>query len=197
MYPINRFQKVFPQFCVVNQVFSKEEVEKIIDLEDLEKFQKGHVGSGPGRESEFNKKSRDSSVMWLTPSESSDWLYRKMASLIPQVNYDFFMQDVEAFSFFQYTLYRKDEFYDWHIDAEDAYNSIVRKMSVVVLLSDPNSYEGGEFEIIVGGQVDEPQILKPKSGDVILFNSWFPHRVRPVTDGVRKSLVTWVSGKWH
>lgn len=197
MYPITRFHKIFPQYCVVNQVFNKEEVEKIIDLEDLEKFQRGQVGSGQVGGSELNKTARDSTIMWLPPNDSSDWLYRKMAGLIPQVNYDFFNQDIEAFSFFQYTVYRKDEFYNWHVDAEDGYSTLTRKMSAVVLLSDPRSYDGGEFEIVVGGNVTNPEVMKPNAGDVIFFNSWFPHRVRPISDGVRKSLVTWISGKWH
>jgi PKHD-type hydroxylase len=197
MYPISKFRRVFPQFCIISDVFSNEEIDMIVDLEDLQKFQKGQVGSGKDGASEVNIKSRDSSVMWITPDQSSDWIYHRIADLIPKVNYDFFMQDIEAFTFFQYTVYRKGEYYDWHIDAEDVYNTLTRKMSIVVSLTDPNSYDGGEFEIIIGGNVNAPTVLKPKKGDVIIFNSWMPHRVRPVVDGVRKSLVTWISGKWH
>jgi PKHD-type hydroxylase len=33
-----------------------------------------------------------------------------------------------------------------------------------------------------------------KKGSVLLFPSWILHRVTPVTKGVRKSIVVWVTG---
>jgi predicted 2-oxoglutarate/Fe(II)-dependent dioxygenase YbiX len=47
----------------------------------------------------------------------------------------------------------------------------------------------------MNGRVDEPFVAKAEIGDVIFFDSRMPHRVRPVTSGVRKSLVCWIMGK--
>jgi len=113
------------------------------------------------------------------------------------VNYDHFMYDIDGFESFQYTVYKsKDkQHYDWHIDAGNISSPFERKISATIILTPPEKYEGGEFEIVVDGQVEAPQLLKPEAGDVIFFDSRMPHRVRPVTSGTRKSLVCWVMGK--
>jgi len=194
-YPVQRYVRVLNKFCVATQAFSKEEVEKILDLEDLQKFHKGEVGSGSG--GQVNKKARDSDVMWLLHDRNSDWLYQKFSHLISMVNYDHFMYDIEAFENFQYTVYRsKDkQHYDWHIDANNMSSQHERKISASLILTEPNKYEGGEFECVVNGMINEPYVAKPQAGDVIFFDSRMPHRVKPVTSGVRKSLVCWVMGK--
>lgn len=192
-------QKIFkplPQFCVVNKVFDEDEVNKIIDLEDLQKFQKGFVGtSSAGRiDSEY----RDSEIMWIQHDESADWLFQKFGHLVSCVNTDHFMYEINHFDAFQYTVYDKNGHYDWHIDMSTESYNFERKISASILLSDPDEYEGGEFNIIPNGMVDNPIVIKPNKGDVIFFASWMPHKVSPVTSGVRKSLVCWVMGerKW-
>lgn len=194
-YPVQRYARVLNRFCVATKAFTKEEVEKILDLEDLQKFQKGAVGGGG--KGQVTKKTRDSDVMWVMHDQNSDWLYQKFANLISAVNYDHFMYDIDGFENFQYTVYKsKDkQHYDWHIDAGNTSSSFERKISATLVLTDPNKYEGGEFECVMHGRVDEPFVAKPEIGDVIFFDSRMPHRVRPVTGGVRKSLVCWVMGK--
>ena len=197
MFGINRYQKILNYFCVVNDVFSAEEVEKIIGLEDLQKFQKGAIGvSGRG---DVNTEKRDSEIMWVDANPNSMWFYEKFSNLIGHVNQDHFMYDVEGFEPFQYTLYRGNEnenhHYDWHCDYANQYLNFERKISASIMLTDPQEYEGGEFEIVLNGQVNNPLSLKPKKGDVIFFASWMPHRVTPVKSGIRKSVVCWISGK--
>jgi PKHD-type hydroxylase len=66
-----------------------------------------------------------------------------------------------------------------------------RKLSCVVQLSDPSDYEGGELQMNSGAQI----ISVPREkGLVTFFSSFVLHRVTPVTKGVRKSLVAWISG---
>ena len=43
-----KYNRHLPQFKVIEKYFSEEEVEKIIDLEDLQKFTEGKVGSNKG-----------------------------------------------------------------------------------------------------------------------------------------------------
>lgn len=194
MFRVSKFNRNFPKFCVVNDVFSSEEVDKIIELEDLIQFTKGAVGNGTG-EGTLNEKARACDIQWIAPDNNSHWLFQKFSDLVSHVNYDNFMCDIEFFENFQYTVYKENEFYDWHVDAFSHYYSHTRKISATVILTDPNDHEGGEFEIIPHGEVHSPVVLKPKKGDVIFFSSLMPHRVRPVTKGIRKSLVTWVLGK--
>ena len=195
-YPVQRYARVLNRFCVATKAFTKEEVEKILALEELQKFQKGAVGGATGK-GQVNKKNRDSDVMWVMHEQNSDWLYQKFSSLVSAVNYDHFMYDIEGFENFQYTVYRsKDkQHYDWHIDAGNISSPFERKISASLILTDPSKYEGGEFECVMNGRVDEPFVAKGEIGDVIFFDSGMPHRVRPVTSGVRKSLVCWIMGK--
>ena len=195
-YPVQRYARVLNRFCVATKAFTKDEIEKILDLEDLQKFQKGAVGAGTGK-GQVNKKTRDSEVMWIMHDQTSDWLYQKFSSLVSVVNYDHFMYDVDGFENFQYTVYKsKDkQHYDWHVDASNLSTPFERKISATIVLTDPSKYEGGEFECVLNGRVDEPFLAKPELGDVIFFDSKMPHRVRPVTSGIRKSLVAWVMGK--
>lgn len=81
------------------------------------------------------------------------------------------------------------------MDMGNMSNNYERKISASIMLTDPKKYEGGEFELITNGNIEEPFVVKPNKGDVIFFASWMPHRVRPVTSGVRKSLVCWVMGE--
>lgn len=195
-YPVQRYARVLNRFCVATKAFTKDEIEKILDLEDLQKFQKGAVGAGAGK-GQVNKKTRDSEVMWIMHDQTSDWLYQKFSSLVSAVNYDHFMYDVDGFENFQYTVYKsKDkQHYDWHVDASNLSTPFERKISATIVLTDPSKYEGGEFECVLNGRVDEPFLAKPELGDVLFFDSKMPHRVRPVTSGIRKSLVAWVMGK--
>ena len=58
-------------------------------------------------------------------------------------------------------------------------------LSIICLLND--DYEGGELVFF------EDKILTPSQGDVIIFpsNFLFPHEVKPITKGIRYSVVSW------
>jgi len=195
-YPVQRYVRTLDKFCIATKAFSEEEVANILDLEDLQKFQKGGVGGGPAS-SKVNKKTRDSDVMWIIHDQNSNWLFSKFAQIVSAINYDHFMYDIDGFESFQYTVYKsKDkQHYDWHIDAGNVSSQYERKISASIILTDPKKYEGGELEVVLNGRVDEPQVLKSEIGDIIFFDSRMPHRVRPITSGVRKSVVCWVMGK--
>jgi len=80
--------------------------------------------------------------------------------------------------------------YDWHIDAGAPMNGLQRKLSFVMLLSDPSEFEGGELQF---RGMEDWKIL-PKQGSIVVFPSFIEHRVTPVTKGVRYSAVSWVHG---
>ena len=101
----------------------------------------------------------------------------------------------------QLTHYFEHDFYDWHVDTlpkpminnDVSYN---RKISATVWLNDPEEYEGGEFDIEIKGPREDIRYdtLKLPKGSIVIFPSDRWHRVRPVTSGVRKSLVLWFQG---
>jgi PKHD-type hydroxylase len=149
------------------------------------------------------KKIRNSNIAWL----DYKWIYKEIHPYIHTANKNSgwnFQWDYSESC--QFTKYSKKQFYDWHQDTwEEPYNlpnepqkhGKIRKLSVSVLLSDPNSYEGGELEFHSGNIKDNKTLicdeLKEK-GSIVVFPSFIWHRVKPVTKGTRYSLVIWNLG---
>lgn len=190
---VKKFPKPFPAFCILKNAFSSEEIEKILDLEDLQNFAKGSVGT----EHSVDTNIRDSQISWVVQDNNSDWLFQKFAFYVSQVNYDHFMYDIDGFDTFQFTKYSTEEHYDWHIDLMmgSPYFEWERKISASIMLTDPSDYGGGEIEIVAQGNFNGSVKEKPNKGDIVFFASWMPHKVHPVTSGIRKTLVAWIMGK--
>lgn len=74
----------------------------------------------------------------------------------------------------------------------------VRKLSVTINLSLENSYEGGLLKFDFGEHANRQfhlcEEIKPR-GSMIVFPSYTPHCVTPVTKGTRYSLVLWCLGR--
>jgi len=105
--------------------------------------------------------------------------------------------ELDAIESIQYGEYNEEQYYDWHIDQHKTVygDGRVRKCSFSVFLND--DYEGGEFDLEIGSPKQENRLrtfAKLPENQMIFFQSDFWHQVRPVTKGVRKSLVGWVLG---
>jgi PKHD-type hydroxylase len=152
------------------------------------------------------KKKRDSNIAWL----SDMWIYKEIQPYIHQANklagWNFEWSHSESC---QFTKYKLNQFYDWHRDSwdkpYDTPNDLnthgkIRKLSVTCSLSDPKDYKGGELEF--NFRENDPdkkeEIRKCKEilprGSIVVFPSHVWHRVKPVTEGTRYSLVIWNIG---
>jgi hypothetical protein len=82
--------------------------------------------------------------------------------------------------------YEKGTEYKQHFDCGGDHKN--RVLSMVAFLND--DFEGGQLEFPTLGIT-----YKPSAGDVVFFPSCysFPHIVHPVKEGVRYSIVTWLS----
>lgn len=74
----------------------------------------------------------------------------------------------------------------------------VRKLSLTINLNKPEDYEGGELQFDFGPHAENERFqvcdeIKPQ-GSMIVFPSFVPHQVTPVTRGTRFSLVLWQLG---
>ena len=91
-------------------------------------------------------------------------------------------------SAYQLTKYENENFYDWHTDYDDLYNKD-RYCSIVIQLN--NEYSGGVLQYRdKDGEICE---FEEGQGNLFVFFSILEHRVTPVTDGIRYSLVNWIS----
>ena len=75
----------------------------------------------------------------------------------------------------------------------------IRKLSMTINLNSPNDYEGGNLNFDfgphnAGTRYHECVEIRPQ-GSIIVFPSYTPHQVTPVTRGIRYSLVLWSLGK--
>ena len=143
---------------------------------------------------EVNKELRNSIHRWLA---TDCWIAGMMAHYINEANRNFFNFDLEGWAdSIQYTEYKgKNTHYAWHYDSSDAafVSGGVRKLSISLLLSDPEDYEGGELQLLHPGE-KRMVTFKPNLGQAIIFPSYLQHRVRPLKSGNRFSLVGWYGG---
>jgi len=115
-----------------------------------------------------------------------------------------FHYDLTFFQLIQFAEYKDGGFYGWHQDANgiDPDNE-TRKLSLTLVLSNPDNFEGGELQFYSGdrpmedmGDMTGEQVQKDiqTQGTVVVFDSRDWHRVTPVTKGVRHSIVCWTVG---
>ena len=95
----------------------------------------------------------------------------------------------------QYGIYSEGDYFNWHVD-QYSKRGITRKISASIFLNDPDEYEGGELDLEMLTPTDSPRYhsFKLPKRSIILFQSDLWHRVRPITSGVRKTLVVWFIG---
>lgn len=97
----------------------------------------------------------------------------------------------------QVARYATGDSYGWHIDSyTDGEQS--RKLSMSLQLTDGAMYEGGDLQFARFGIPELETLDVPaagrKRGSIIVFPSYLMHRVQPVRDGVRCSVVAWIRG---
>ena len=160
-------------------------------LKPYNKYDQGKTDQWNGKEyTSEDHPDRSSQVCWVDDSN----VYELMDGLVAFANSKCeWNLDVNFMEPFQLTKYETGDFYDWHIDESNwsigkRPENRIRKISFTILLND--EFEGGEFILYTSEKKEIP--LKKK--DIILFHADTPHKVNPITSGVRKSLVGWVQG---
>jgi PKHD-type hydroxylase len=189
------FKLVFPlpqnnniiQFSQLLQFMNENEINKL-----RTQLQNCHLSDSVISDGTVNPY-RKSKVYFIPKTYKFAELYLKIFNFIYRINNEHFKFNLtEISSLIQYTEYDESYqgHYDWHIDLGVEQHS-TRKLSIVIQLSDPLEYEGGELQINAGGNISSCNKLK---GTIIVFPSYLLHRVTPVTKGTRRSLVLWISG---
>jgi PKHD-type hydroxylase len=148
------------------------------------------VGGNNG--GEVNLDVRRSELNWLRNTPETEWVFEGLSNVVNNLNPQYFGFDLTGFGeAIQLTNYHENKQgnYIWHQDFGSS--GISRKLSVVLQLSDPNEYEGGELQLLTKR---EPTIVKKQRGLITVFPAWTLHQVTPVVKGTRQSLVAWVSG---
>ena len=173
-------------------LFTPEQCQMVIDAGRRQKPQKAQVGMGRKPEGGLDTKKRVTTIGWI-PFKEMQPMYNQINEFIQKANRNHFgFEDIQITEQAQFTEYPEGGFYDWHMDPDVnmQHEPPVRKISMTLLLSPENQFEGGDLELMAPGKR-----VKLKQGHAIIFASFLNHRVAPVTRGVRQSLVMWFGGK--
>ena len=168
--------------------FDEGEVGEILRMCRTLQLVPGDVGGEKGYTPDAA--TRRSKVAFFFDSLISRWIFDRVDEIIEDLNGKFFGYDLCGYDRIQYARYEAEDkgYYDWHMDVGSLV-PMARKLSASVLLSD--DFDGGEFQFNFGPIIDSELT---KAGRIVVFPSHVVHRVKPVTRGVRESLVIWVLG---
>ena len=190
-YANKLYDRKFCTYYNVSSIFNDEEIETIKTIGNNLTTNRAATFGGHSNDS-----IRRGSVAWLPRTEvSNQGIYSRLLDKIKAANNELWGFDVIGFwEDCQYTTYdgdaEKGDHYGYHLDI-DGEAGAQRKISIVVQLTDPSEYEGGDLEILT---TERPFFAPKAKGSALLFPSFCLHKVHPVTKGKRNSLVLWASG---
>lgn len=189
------------EWCYFNKYFNKDFCNEIIENALTIESQDGIINYSDGGPERADRSARRSIVRFIS---ANDWRFSKLFDELWKTqlvaNREFFNIHVSKLDFVQFTEYDESYLgeYKQHQDVmwltESQYH---RKISCTINLSDPESYDGGDFELV--DVVNLPNYSDVRAqGTVFYFPSFVSHRVNPVIRGKRYSLVAWFEGpKWR
>jgi len=182
------YSKKVEPFTWWQDAFNAQELDW---LQQKAKEAKEEAQIGGGGVGKVDGKVRRSELNWLDKNQECAWVFERLSHVAAKLNADYFGFDLTGFGeSIQLTNYHeaRQGTYTWH---QDFAGEISRKLSLVLQLSHPNEYEGGELQLLTR---KEPISIEKKRGLITVFPAWTLHQVTPVTKGTRQTLVAWVSG---
>lgn len=158
-----------------------------------------------GRTYRVDKTSRQ--VLWLSMSEETQVaMTERLRFIIPDMEEHFGLK-LKLNEPLQFLRYNSGDFFQPHADSnagEESFDHVKeRQVTIVAFLNDAaesvgiNSYSGGALTMY--GLIDGPGWqskgfeLQGETGLLIAFRSDLIHEVKPVIDGERYTIVTWLS----
>ena len=141
------------------------------------------------------------------PRDSAEWVYDRMVALALQADAEagwgllkqFTATHTDQIVYDRFGPPFSDPEFKWHVDASEGDPRLV---SVVAYLSDSDEYEGGRFEMELGGDSATQSRVYQRGAAVAFPSKRLRHVVHPVTKGERRSFLLLVGdratfGNWH
>lgn len=167
---------------IIKNAVDDKFIQSIIDVGESQELQEATVGFDTS-----TNKIRSTKISWISAKEILLPLKDKILETNKSKDWNF---TVTGMFPFQYSVYNKNDHYGWHIDRRPVHQGEdEKKLSFSLILNE--NYEGGELEF---KDSNENMSLNLNKGDMVIFPSTLSHRVKPVTNKIRKSLVGWMLG---
>ena len=168
---------------IIKNAVDNKFIQSIMDVGESQKLEEANVG---GKSSTSNN-IRSTKISWITDKNILLTLKDKIFEVNKNKNWNYDITDMFPF---QYSVYHENDHYDWHVDVGSIHlGQKERKISFSLILND--NYKGGELEF---KDSNENMSLDLNKGDMVTFPSFLEHRVKPVLNGTRISLVGWMLG---
>jgi len=179
-------QQVFDDCYLVLNGISDSFCNNIIKecLKDEHKKELPFIGFNDDLEKNINLNIRNTKRVSLSCNQG---VGATLTSIGLNTNQMFWKFDITHSNQTEFLIYDINGKYETHTDTFHQHGSETRKITVLAMLND--DFEGGRFYIQNSHERFYPRQQK---GDVIIFPSFMPHGVEPVTKGVRYSVVTWM-----
>ncbi len=183
--------KELATLATATNLFSAAECDRIVEIGTRQTQRAGGLmRPAPGVPTEQKRKS---DVAWIEPGPESEFIFDRLERIATEVNQNSFQFSLMGFGEpLQFTTYRGGgSHYGWHQDIGGG-KTRFRKLSIVVQLSDPATYRGGNLELSMEGKA---VAVDRRRGTGLVFAAWQLHRVTPLEEGLRHSLVAWITGE--
>lgn len=167
-------------------VFTKDECHNIINFTDT---------SLQGSYTEYGQQDNFSNTIkskYINRTSGTEWVWGRITKYVWQVNGDFFNFNLNCIDDLQIMEYRKNSLFQWHIDINGVEHFTSRKLSVVVFLTERNDFKGGQ--LLFEFNENEKEAIEMRQGSMLVFPSFQVHKVTPVIEGIRHTLVAWAHG---
>lgn len=146
-------------------LFSKEECESIIALTKI-------------NQQNWNSQDRKFTSFAIRYELNTKWIFDRLSTFFEE-NSGYTLTSLKEEIHFH--VFSQNNKFDIHNDTRDR-----RLFSVGVLLND--DFEDGDFKLYIPNEIK----LNKKAGNCYLFNSSILHKVTPITNGIRYSLIWFI-----
>lgn len=182
-------------FIAFRSIFTAEECDRIMAFSmSSNNFQEGVVWHGGTGAYIVDNELRKVRTSYHPRNEATAWIYQRMDECFHEAAAHFALdiknESEEEIKIMMYGP--TDHFTKWHRDTGPDYSGL-RKLSMSVLLSERDAYEGGHLEIDPEEPTRQTLRINLPKGAGVAFPSDKLHRVAPIVSGTRFSLVNWIN----
>jgi len=180
----------YPDWLLWSSALDDETCDRLIEICKKRPVQEASTFAG-------DSDHRKTDIRWIPNEDEWQEVHNIMSSYALQANQTFGVS-LTHLPPIQFTEYADvGHHYDYHHDIDwGRQDGSHRKISIVVQLTDPEDYEGGDFSF---KHLQNPNEDEMKArGSILCFIPYHYHAVSPITSGSRISLVGWFEGpRWR